>query len=221
MKYDSIAILIPSFNPGEKLINVIDLLHKNGFNNIFVVDDGSTDKSIFSKTKVSKIIVNEINMGKGNALKKGFKYLNSLDYLGVITLDDDMQQDIADVVKIADNFLNEKGVYFGVRDFLGAPFLRRVANKFCSFIFRLIYKESVSDTQTGLRCFPKDLLFDLCNVSGDRFEYEMNVLKYLTNNMIDINQVSINTIYNDNKSHFNSLKDSVNILKVIFDKNNY
>ena len=67
MKYDKIAILIPSFNPSKKLVKVVYLLHKSGFNNIFVVDDGSNDKGIFSKLDVSKVIINETNMGKGNA----------------------------------------------------------------------------------------------------------------------------------------------------------
>lgn len=221
MKYDEIAILIPSFNPSEKLIKVVNLLHKNGFNNIFVVDDGSVKKDVFSKINVSKIIVNDKNMGKGFSLKNGFRYLKNLNYLGVITIDDDLQQDISDVVKIADLFLECNGVYIGVRDFIGAPILRKFANKISSFFFKYIYGVSVIDTQTGLRCFPHSLLNDLTCVYGNRFEYEMNVLKYLVNNKIDISEVPIKTIYNDNGSHFNSIKDSYKILKVIFDKNNF
>lgn len=221
MKYDKIAILIPSFNPSKKLVKVVYLLHKSGFNNIFVVDDGSTDKGIFSKLDVSKVIINETNMGKGNALKKGFKYLNNLNFLGVITIDDDLQQDISDVVKIANLFLEKNAVYVGVRDFKGAPILRRFANKMSSLFFKFIYGIFISDTQTGLRCFPTSLLEKLVDVYGGRFEYEMNVLKYLVNNKIDIHEVPIKTIYNDNSSHFNSIKDSYRILKVMFDRNNF
>lgn len=221
MVYDKIAILIPSFNPSEKLIKVVNLLHDNGFNNIFVVDDGSFKKDIFSKLDVSKVIVNKINKGKGFSLKNGFKNLIDLNYLGVITIDDDLQQDISDVMKIADLFLNDNGVYLGVRDFKGAPILRRFANKISSLFFKSIYGISIVDTQTGLRCFPCTLLKDLTKVYGDRFEYEMNVLKYLVNNKIDIHEVPIKTIYNDNSSHFNSIKDSYRILKVMFDKNNF
>ena len=221
MKYDKIAILIPSFNPSQKLIKVVNILNENGFNNIFVVDDGSFKKDIFSKLDVSKVIINKVNMGKGFSLKNGFKFLINLNYLGVITIDDDLQQDISDVIKIADSFLNDNGVYLGVRDFKGAPILRRFANKVSSLFFKSIYGTYVIDTQTGLRCFPSDLLSDLTKVCGDRFEYEMNVLKYLVNNKIDIHEIPIKTIYNDNRSHFNSIKDSYRILKVMFDKNNF
>ena len=221
MNYDKIAILIPSFNPSEKLIKVIDLLHKNSFNNIIVVDDGSIKKNIFSRLDVSKVIVNDKNMGKGFSLKKGFNYLKDLKCIGVITIDDDLQHDMSDVVKIANLFLKDSGVYLGGRDFKGAPFLRRCANRICSTLFKQKYGINVLDTQTGLRCFPSDLLDDLTDVSGNRFEYEMNVLKYLVNNKIDIHQVHIKTIYNDNKSHFNSINDSFKILKVIFNKNKF
>lgn len=221
MKYDKIAILIPSFNPSEKLIKVVNLLHKSSFKNIFVVDDGSFKKNIFSKLDVSEIIINDKNMGKGFSLKKGFKYLKNLNYLGVITIDDDLQQDISDVVKIADLFLESNEVYFGVRNFKGAPILRKCANKISSFFFKCIYKVYVIDTQTGLRCFPCALLNDLINVKGNRFEYELNVLKYLVNNKIDISEVPIKTIYNDSVSHFKSIKDSYKILKVMFDKDNF
>ena len=221
MKYDKIAILIPSFNPSQKLIKVVNILNENGFNNIFVVDDGSFKKDIFSKLDVSKVIVNKVNRGKGFSLKNGFKFLINLNYLGVITIDDDLQQDISDVIKIADSFLNDNGVYLGSRDFKGAPISRRFANKISSLFFKSIYGTCVIDTQTGLRCFPSDLLSDLIKINGDRFEYEMNVLKYLVNNKIDIHEVPIKTIYNDNRSHFNSIKDSYRILKVMFDKNNF
>ena len=221
MKYDEIAILIPSFNPSEKLIKVVDLLHKNSFNNIIVVDDGSIKKNIFSRLDVSKVIVNDKNMGKGFSLKKGFNYLKDLKCIGVITIDDDLQHDMSDVVKIANLFLKDSGVYLGVRDFKGAPFIRKFANRICSMLFKQKYGINVLDTQTGLRCFPSDLLDELAGVSGNRFEYEMNVLKYLVNNKIDIHQVHIKTIYNDNKSHFNSIKDSFKILKVIFNKNKF
>lgn len=217
----NVVILIPTYNPTDKLVNVILNLKKNGFTNIIIVDDGSLDKEIFSKIDVSNILVHNTNMGKGVALKTGFKYISKLGFECVITIDDDFQQDTLDVVKVANAFLKEKGIYFGVRSFEDAPFMRKMANKVSSKLFKLIYKEEIIDTQTGLRCFPNDILSDLALVKGDRFEYEMNVLKYLVNNKIEIKEIPIKTIYNDGGSHYNSLKDSCKILKVLFDKNNF
>lgn len=219
--FDDIAILIPTYNPHDSLLKEIDLLKKNGFSNIFLVDDGSVDKSIFSKVNVSEIITYESNKGKGYALKTGFKYINDLNFNGVITVDDDLQQDISDIVEIARAFKNKTGVYIGERNFEGAPFFRKFGNKFSSFLFKCIYGVRVNDTQTGLRCFPSNLLLSLCEIKGNRFEYELNVLKYLVSKHIIINKVGIKTIYNGNGSHYGVFRDSFSIFMNIIDKNSF
>lgn len=218
MKYDDIAILIPTLNPKEKFTKVIDKLKENGFNHIVVVDDGSVNKNIINKIKCDKVLTHDINKGKGSALKTGFNYISNLNVKGVITIDDDLQHDINDIKKICDLFLTNNGVYFGVRSFENAPKIRKSANKLTSIIFEKLYKSKIVDTQTGLRLFPVDMLDNLLKISGDKFEYEMNVLKYLILNDIKINQVPIKTIYykEKNASRYKVFADSFKIYKVLF-----
>ncbi len=221
MKYDDIAVLIPTLNPKERFTEVINKLVNNGFNNIIIVDDGSSNKAVINKINGIKILTHDVNMGKGAALKTGFNYISNLNVKGVITLDDDLQQDIENIKKICDLFLDNQGVYFGVRLFEGAPFSRKFSNKVTSFMFKKLYKEKIIDTQTGLRIFPKDILKDLIIVRGNGFEYEMNVLKYLVLSGIKINQVFIKTIYfnEKNASHYKVLSDSFLIYKELFRRN--
>lgn len=218
--YDNIFVLIPTFEPSLKLYKVLDNLKDAGFKNVVIVDDGSYDKAIFKRIKDYKILRHDKNLGKGEALKTGFKYISSLGCLGVITVDDDLQQDILDIKAVADKFLeNKKNVVLGVRTFdKTVPFKRRLANKCAAFIFRAKYKIKINDTQTGLRCFPQKMLADLCEVSGSGFEYEINVLKYLAVNNIQIDFVPIKTIYNDEVSRYKDLKDSYKIMKSILEK---
>ena len=192
--YDNIFVLIPTFEPSLKLYKVLDNLKDAGFKNVVIVDDGR--------------------------LKTGFKYIFSLNCDGVITVDDDLQQDISDIKAVADKFLESRNVVLGVRTFdKTVPFKRRLANKSVAFIFNMKYKTKISDTQTGLRCFPKKILNDLCEVSGSGFEYEINVLKYLAANNIQVDFVPIKTIYNDEVSRYKDLKDSYKIIKAILEKN--
>lgn len=218
MKYDNIVVLIPTLNPKERFTQVIDKLKENGLNNIVIIDDGSENKEVLNKIHNIKIITHEVNMGKGAALKTGFSYIRNMDVKGVITLDDDLQQDIEDIKKICDFFLEKEEVYFGVRLFEGAPFIRKNSNKITSYLFKKIYKEKIIDTQTGLRLFPKSVLTELIKISGNGFEYEMNVLKFLAINKIKINQIPIKTIYfkEKNASHYNALTDSFKIYKQLF-----
>ncbi|MBR3199202.1 MAG: glycosyltransferase family 2 protein [Bacilli bacterium] len=216
--YDKLVILIPTYNPSEKLIKTIEVLKDSGFNHIIVVNDGSINNEVFNEIEVDRVLKIKTNKGKGVSLKTGFEYLKKLNFDGVITVDDDLQQDIVDIKKMADSFIKENGIYFGVRDFDGAPFIRKTANKFVSKLFKLLYKFDICDTQTGLRCFPKSLFDELISISGDRFEYEMNVLKYLVKNKYNINMINIKTIYNDNKSHYSVFIDSFKIIKALLKK---
>lgn len=216
--YDKLVILIPTYNPSQKLIKTIEKLSKNGFNHIIIVNDGSSDNEIFSKLNVDRILKHDVNMGKGAALKTGFNYLKKFNFDGVITVDDDLQHEISDIKKIADSFLNKNDIYFGIRDFEKAPLIRKTANTFAAKLFNILYKYDIGDTQTGLRCFPKYVLDNLTKIDGKGFEYEMNVLKYLVKNKYNINKIKIKTVYNDNKSHYNGFKDSYKILKSILKK---
>ena len=76
----NISVILPSYNPSQKLIEAVDALTKYGFDDIIVINDGSSkdsSKQIFEQVKTSPhvtLIIHEKNMGKGRALKTGFEY---------------------------------------------------------------------------------------------------------------------------------------------------
>ena len=223
MKYDDIMVIIPSYNPSKKIKETVNLLKENGFNNIIVIDDGSTNKDNFKDLKCTKLISYKVNKGKGFALKTGFKYIEKLNLKGVITIDDDLQHNINDIKNMCDLFLEDSGVYLGCRAFdKNTPFKRKVANKVTNKLFYMLYHEKITDTQSGLRIFPKNLLKFLINIKGNGFEYETNVLKFLAMYKIKIKQIPIKTIYfkGSNESRYKAITDSIKIIKVLFNKKN-
>ena len=76
---------------------------------------------------------------------------------------------------------------------------------------------TISDTQTGLRAIPRSELELLSTVSGDRFEYETNMLLAMKRHGIPFDEVKIRTVYiEENKSsHFHPIRDSWRIYKLI------
>ena len=62
-----------------------------------------------------------------------------------------------------------------------------------------------------------ECLADLINVSGERYEYETNMLSYFAKNKIDMVEEDIKTIYIDkNKnSNFKKIKDSIRVYRTI------
>jgi hypothetical protein len=87
-------------------------------------------------------------------------------------------------------------------------------------IFKLLTGLSFSDTQCGLRAFPKEVMQKLIRTKGERFEYENIMLIDLRTQQISYCEIPMDAIYFEEEkqtSHFDKLKDSVmiyaNILK--------
>ena len=224
--YDICAI-VPSLNPDDKLIAVVDSLSKLSLRAIIVVDDGSREdcKKYFDevhKRYGCPVLVHCKNMGKGRALKTAFNYyLNTYpDSLGVVTVDADNQHRAEDVLSCCQALKsNESKLILGVRDFSlpNVPPRSRKGNKITCGVFRLLCGINVSDTQTGLRALPRSVVYDLVDLPGERYEYETNMLIETKKRHISIEEVSIQTVYIDDNSssHFNPLKDSLRIYALI------
>ena len=123
--FPNIAILIPSFNPDKNLTDLVTKLSADLWNQIVIVDDGSSHESshIFDKLKTIdnvNIINHSNNQGKGAALKTGIRHINnnSTELKGIITADADGQHLVEDIKKIAKSAQErENDVIFGVRSF--------------------------------------------------------------------------------------------------------
>lgn len=216
------VILIPAYNPDDKLIRLIDELIFLKIP-IVVVNDGS-DKCfnyifeiIKSKSRV-KVINHEINWGKGAALKTGIKYImeNYKECTGIVTADADGQHLPKDIIKMGDCInKNPNSLILGVRDFNkeNIPLKSRLGNKITSLIFLLVAHKNCRDTQTGLRGIPKYLFNKCLSIEGDRYEYEMNMLMKMARDNIEFIYEEITTVYieNNKSSHFNPISDSIKI----------
>lgn len=215
-------ILIPAYNPDDKLIKLIENLIDLKFK-IVVVNDGSEKiyDYIFSFIKNEykvNVINHEKNKGKGMAIKTGIKYImdNYYDCTGIITADSDGQHLPKDIEKISNSIIkNPNSLILGTRDFnqSNIPIKSRLGNKITSFIFYLSTHKKCKDTQTGLRGIPRKLFDECLNIPGERYEYEMNMLMQFAINNINFIYENIDTVYiNGNKSsHFHPIKDSIKI----------
>lgn len=214
------VILIPAYQPDEKLIGLVEKLNKECDYKIVIVDDGGGKEysEVFEKVAAlgAEVISYDKNRGKGVALKTGFEYLKRFDDIeGIITADCDGQHLPKDILRIGEAIKNNKDrIILGIRHFVGnVPFKSLAGNSITRMIFSLICDKKIYDTQTGLRGFSQDMLDWLCGIEGDRFEYEMNMLIDLKEKDIEVTEVEIETVYiKENKSsHFNPIKDSIKI----------
>jgi len=219
------TVLIPSYEPANRLLDLIKELRIKTDYNILIVDDGSGGnyRDIFKSAEDSGCIVltHEINQGKGAALKTGFAYLRE-NNLGenIVCADSDGQHCVEDIIKIAAEINGEKDeMVLGVRSFDNkTPFKSRFGNRISAFLFTAASGTALSDTQTGLRGYPFSMLDWLISKKGNRFEYELNLLLEAGSSGIAIKQIGIQTIYeNQNKgTHFRPFLDSARVLAPVF-----
>ena len=223
----STAIVLPSLDPDHKLEDVINGLIGNGFQKIVIVDDGSSEAHQQWFTEAEQypqctVLHHDVNKGKGRALKTAFSYV--LEYCpeirGVITIDGDGQHLTEDIIACGNRMLENPGkVILGCRDFdqPNVPPRSVAGNKFTSKMFRLLFGIRLSDTQTGLRAIPASCLKPFCEITGERFEYETNMLLQMKRDGIGFLEQPIATIYDpeDYSSHYNAVKDSWKVGKVM------
>ncbi|MCM1054396.1 MAG: glycosyltransferase family 2 protein [Bacteroides sp.] len=219
-----ISVILPSYNPTEKLVTAVQELSEAGFDDIIVINDGSEKTEIFDRISdlpFVTVITHEKNKGKGRALKTGFEYFleNRRDKLGAVTTDDDMQHRTEDITACCDEMKKTGIAVFGARSFKGEdiPPKSRIGNNITSFTFRFLCGIKISDTQTGLRAVPKSYIPVFLKTDGERFEYETNMLLSMKENGLTFKEIPIKTIYADNNSgtHFRPVRDSVKIYAVI------
>lgn len=213
-------IIIPAFDPDNRLISLIHNIKENCNYNIVIVNDGSSPscREIFQKAGNlgCTVLVHKNNRGKGAALKTAFSYLiNKQPQDDIVCADCDGQHTWQDILKIANALSTHKSsIILGCREFVGkVPARSLLGNKITSFVYSKIAKSKISDTQTGLRGFSHLMLPWLVTIQGNHYEYEMNQLLEAKSVGYNLFCVPIETIYENNNetSHFHPIKDSIRI----------
>ena len=222
-----IPIIIPSYEPDHNLIDIVDRLQEESYKDIIIVNDGSDAvyEYIYSElvNKGCILIKHGVNLGKGRSLKDAFNYVlcEYPNAIGVITADSDGQHTLQDISKCIHTLITyPESLVLGCREFESKyiPWKSKLGNELTKKSFRYLCGINVSDTQTGLRGIPRKLMCRALAIKGERFDYETNML-IEAHNEFDFTEVKIQTIYDskiNHKTHFDPLRDSAMIYKVIF-----
>lgn len=215
------TVIVPAYQPDEKLNALAKALAAEGFD-VVVVDDGSGEgyRALFEKASHdgAKILRHSTNCGKGRAIKTALDYLlaHRPDIGCAIIADADGQHSVTDIKAVAKaQREHADAVILGVRPISAMPPRSRAGNTLARFLFRLQTGIWVSDTQTGLRGIPGKLFEAMAQIKGERYEYEINMLFFIKREGIRLCEIPIEAIYlNGNRSsHFRPLCDTLRILE--------
>ena len=166
MENIDIPVIIPSYEPDQKLLDLCKSLYEAGIIQTIILDDGSGEayREIFDQIAAVygfTILRHAVNLGKGRALKNAFNYVLEFfpDAMGVITADSDGQHRPDDIKKCMRALINHPdSLVLGCRKFKGGgeiPWKSRIGNEITRWFFRYLCGINLSDTQTGLRGMPQ------------------------------------------------------------------
>jgi glycosyltransferase involved in cell wall biosynthesis len=224
-----ITIIIPCYNEVktiEIIVNKILKLNKYEFE-IIIVDDYSIDgtREILKNklsSKVSLIIYNEKNYGKGYCIKKGIEQSNG----NIILIQDaDLEYDPNDYPKLINPIINNYAdVVYGSR-FVGGDgkrvlfFWHTVANKILTLISNVFSNLNLTDMECGYKVFRAEV-FKKIKLKQNRFGFEPEITAKIAKMNIRIFEVGVSYFgrtYSEGKKI--TYKDAFNALYCIIKYN--
>ena len=177
-----ITILIPVFNEVNTLTVILEKVESIDFygleKEIILIDDYSTDgtRELY-KDMNYKVLYHDKNMGKGAALRTGFKEATG----DLVTIQDaDLEYNPQDLLPLVKLILdNEADVVYGSRflkmdkskNFMLTHFL---GNKMLTIITNLLYGAKLTDMETCYKVFKAEFVKNL-NIKSNRFDFEPEI----------------------------------------------
>jgi glycosyltransferase involved in cell wall biosynthesis len=221
-----ISVVIPCYAEGKTIFENIEKIHDylgqnfDGFE-IIAVSDGSPDNTVAELKRVQKrmsivLIENEINGGKGKAVRDGM-----LVAMGDIVMF--MDADLAIPIESLDTFIPEieKGndVVIASRLVPGLKVLKPVLwyRKYMERVFAMlrmliINNYAVRDTQCGFKVFTRKATADIFPLlTIKRFAFDAEIIFLAGKKKYRIKEMPI-TLQNPERSSIRIVRDSANML---------
>jgi glycosyltransferase involved in cell wall biosynthesis len=195
-----ISIIIPCYNEAKTISEIVEKVNEQTFfkKEIIVIDDFSTDGSreilkSFLQDKVTTIIFNDKNYGKGYSLKQGIKKATG----DIILIQDaDLEYDPSDYSKLIDPIL--KGfadVVYGSR-FIGSDekrvllFWHSLGNKILTFISNMFSNINLTDMENCYKVFKSQVIKSI-DLQENRFGFEPEVTAKIAKMDLKIYEVGV------------------------------
>lgn len=226
---DVVPIIIPAYEPDDRLLDLLDDLVKADKKNIFVIDCGSNEEysSLFVRAKEllqphGTVISCLEHKGEGSALKSAFSYVlrNMPDAAGVVTVGSECLPAAESILSVEKKLLDNPGsMVLGVRNFNkeGISSKSKFGNRLTCKVLQYVSGISVSDPLSCLRGIPASFLSECLSIKENGVEFDMEML-LRTSGKMSIVETPLETADGStvrSMTHFRPFLDSVKIYRVL------
>jgi len=199
-KIRKLSVIVPIYNERNTVVEVLRRMRAvdlpDGIEReIIVVDDGSTDgtREVLRQLADStvRIVMHDVNRGKGAALRTGFTHATG-EY--VLVQDADLEYDPEDWPKLLNPVLRGRArVVYGSR-FTGERrnmlLLHWIGNRFLSMTTNVLFNTTLSDMETCYKLIDRELVEEM-NLQANRFDIEAEISAKILKRGVRIYEVPI------------------------------
>ena len=202
MEHDSLLIVVlPAHNEADTVGDVVRLIPRRigGVRVIpVVVDDGSTDSTAHVASRERAIVVRHLtNLGVGAATRTGFLAAQKYNADFVVTMDADGQHDPTDIEPLLQRMVEgDYDVVVGNRMQTpqGMPLSRIAANWLLNATTFLVYGATVSDSQSGFKCFSRTAIEQI-ELTANRYDVCSEIIGEIFSKRLRYASVPIKPVY--------------------------
>lgn len=177
---------------------------------VLVVDDGSPDKTAAAaRAAGARVVVRDVNGGKGSALRDGLALLLARPVTHVAFVDADGQHDPADLPRLLEAARQGADLVIGSRllDRAGMPGKNYWANAIGDRILARMTGLGVEDGQSGYRVVAARLLRPL-RLTARRYAIENEILVKAAPDVRSLAVVPVRSIYGGERRHYRPFRDT-------------
>jgi len=209
-------VAIPAHNE-EHSIGSLVAQCRMSTDEVWVVDDGSTDATAENATKSgARVLRHETNLGKGRAIRTALDAFLREESEYLLFLDGDGQHDpavIPSFIKLARS--SGAGIILGNRLYApgNMPPIRQWTNYFMSWLISEMAGQEIADSQCGYRLLSRNFVRQF-KPTTDHFELESEMLIQAGRFGSEILSVPIPVIYRGSSSHIKPLRDTLRFARM-------
>ena len=213
--HGKVCVLVPTYNEAETIVDVVERYREEGFDDVLVMDGGSTDGTQDLASEAGARVVEQSGSGKGQAVREAMGYI---DRPVVLMVDGDSTYRPDEADRMLEPIFEGRAEHVIGNRFAdmrpGAMTrLNQTGNRIINRVFRYIHGTNLVDILSGYRAFTRES-FEKLDLAADGFgiETEMAVECVKHSVRVDVVPITYEPRPEESETNLRPIRDGGNII---------